>query len=217
MQEGDDLAHEAAEDEVLQYRPDKGKGHAEHATEQVGDAEVQQVDVGDGAHLGVSDERHYHQNVTEHAEEQDQRVEADLQPPVGPDVTELGILVRSHLPRRGDGRHRRQRVQSAGVQHAGVGHSVQSAGVGHGVQSTGVGHGVQHAGIGHVGALADGDGAPPVAPADFRAGPADFRAAPADFGASFADFSWCSDVRAQLPTSGRPQPTDVYNDRTSCS
>ena len=154
LQEGDDLAHEVAEDEVLQDWPHEREGHAEDAAEQVGDAEVQQVDVGDGAHLGVLDQRHEDEHVAEDAEEEDQRVEADLQPPVGPDVAELGVLVRPPRPQRGHRRHGRQRLQRR--------------------------QRLQHADVGHGEAQADEGGAPSAASAEFRAGPADVRTAAAD-------------------------------------
>ena len=127
LQEGNDLAHEVSEYEVLQDGADERERHAEHAAEQVGDAEVEQVDVGDGAHLGVLDQCDDDEHVSEHAQEQDERVDANLQPPLRPDLAELGVLVR----RQRATRRVRSRLQDAVVEHAGAGVDHAGASVNH--------------------------------------------------------------------------------------
>lgn len=76
---GDDLAHGASEDEVLQDVGDEGEWHAEDGHHQITDCQRQQEGVGDGPHALVQHQDDDDQQVAEHAEQEDERVEQDAQ------------------------------------------------------------------------------------------------------------------------------------------
>ena len=73
------LAHGSSKDEVLEDARDEGEGHAEHGHHQVTDGEWQQERVGHGAHALVEHQHHDDQQVPEHTQEEDERVEQDAQ------------------------------------------------------------------------------------------------------------------------------------------
>jgi len=70
----DELAEQLAEDEVPQQGSDQGHRHAEHAEQDVRDGQVEQKNVGNGAHATVLDQGEHHQQVPNHGAQQDGRV-----------------------------------------------------------------------------------------------------------------------------------------------
>lgn len=73
------LAHGGSKDEVLEDAGDEGEGHAEDGHHQVADGERQQEGVGHGAHALVDRQHHDDQQVAEHTQNEDERVEQDPQ------------------------------------------------------------------------------------------------------------------------------------------
>lgn len=70
--ERNELAEELAKDEVAQQSPHQRDGHAEHAQQNVRDGQVEQEDIGDGAHATILNEGQHHQQVAhDGAEEYD--------------------------------------------------------------------------------------------------------------------------------------------------
>lgn len=73
------LAHGSSKDEILEDAGDEGEGHAEDCHHQVTDGEWQQEGVGHSAHALIDGQHHNDQQVSEHAQEEDERVEQDSQ------------------------------------------------------------------------------------------------------------------------------------------
>lgn len=73
----DEDAHGLAEDEVLQQCRDERERHAEHGEQEVADGQVQQEQVGDGAHAAVVRQRCDHERVAGDRQHEDDGVETD--------------------------------------------------------------------------------------------------------------------------------------------
>lgn len=56
LQEGYQLAHNIPEDKVPQNTPHQSERHTEHSEQKVRDGQIEQKDVGDGAHALVLDQ-----------------------------------------------------------------------------------------------------------------------------------------------------------------
>lgn len=74
MQIANHDADDVAEDEGLHHHGHEREGHAEDGQQQVADRQVQQVHVGDGPHLLVSNQRQDHQAVARHRQKKNDRV-----------------------------------------------------------------------------------------------------------------------------------------------
>lgn len=96
-----ELAEELAEDEVAQQGAHQGDGHAEHAQEDVRDGQVEQKDVGDGAHAAILDEGQHHQQVAHDGAEQNDAV-AGYHPDghIGADAGHAAVRGRRSASRR---------------------------------------------------------------------------------------------------------------------
>lgn len=70
----DELAEDLSEDEVPEQRAHQGHRHAEDAQQDVRDGQVEEEDVGDGAHATVLDQGEHHQQIAHDGAEQDGRV-----------------------------------------------------------------------------------------------------------------------------------------------
>ena len=71
LEERDHLAEDGSEDEVSQQGADQGERHAENAQRQVGDGQVEQEQVGDGAHRRILHQRQDDQHVSRYAQHKD--------------------------------------------------------------------------------------------------------------------------------------------------
>ena len=86
-------AHEGPEHKVLHEHADKGERHTVHSHQQVRYSQVEEVHVGDGSHLLVSDQRENHQGIPDDGQKKDGGVRGDKP---GADVTPR-VVVRHTL------------------------------------------------------------------------------------------------------------------------
>jgi len=125
---GDEFAHELAKHKVAEESADEGEWHAEDAEQQVGHCQVEQKDVGDGAHALVLHQSQDHERVAHHGQQEDEAVQGDMHaagvPPGGrptrwrhrsrhTQVALEGVVERLHERRPRDRRLRRRPVHSA--------------------------------------------------------------------------------------------------------
>lgn len=134
MRVGYEFAHEFTKHKVAEEGADEGEGHAEDAEQQVRHGQVEQEDVGDGAHALVLHQRQDHQRVAHHGQQEDEAVQGDLHaagvPPGGgrarrqprprhAQVALEGVVERLH-ERRPRARRLRRRPVHAGAPTSGA-------------------------------------------------------------------------------------------------
>lgn len=77
MRELKELAQELPEDKVTQQGAHQGHWHAEHAQQHVRDGQIEEENIGDGAHPTILNQSGYNQEVAQDGEEQDESVAGD--------------------------------------------------------------------------------------------------------------------------------------------
>lgn len=79
MQKRQQLAHCATKHKVAQQLTDQRERHAEHAEKDVRDGQVEQKQIGDGAHPSILHQRQDDECVAGDGQQQDCRVQWDLE------------------------------------------------------------------------------------------------------------------------------------------